>query len=119
MLARDLERCLETGRRAAFCDNGGGVGGSRGAAVLEGLTAAVGGERSHRCRDRLLNGLLRLLLVDAGDLKGGTIERQVGQFLLRQQVLDFFAGRELGVHRVVEVGDELVYIDGGGGDAQP
>ena len=51
-------------------------------------------------------------------VKGRTIERQVGQFLLRQQVFDFFAGGEFGVHRVIEVGYELACIDGGCGHAQ-
>src|SRR5260370_19148585 len=75
-------------------------------------------QRSHRRGDGLLDGLLGFLLVNACDFKRRTIEREVGQLLLGQQVFHFFSGGEFGVHRVIEVGYELAYIDGGGGHAQ-
>ena len=67
---------------------GGWASGGRG---VVGVGAALwthrgwrrGRQRRHRRRNGLLNGLLRLLLVNACDFKGWTIERQVGQFLVR------------------------------------
>ncbi len=94
------------------------AGGTGGSGAFAGSVPAGCAERSYRGRDRLLNGLLRLLLVDACNFKGRAIERQVGQFLMGQQVFDLLPGREFGVHGVVEVSDELVHVDGGRGHAQ-
>src|SRR5271168_4354936 len=90
----------------------------RGTGRLDGRGWRGWRERSHRRGDSLLNGLLGFLLVNACDFKRRAIEREIGQFLLGQQVFHLFSGGEFGVHRVIEVGYELAYIDGGGGHTQ-
>ena len=92
---------------------GGGIG--RGEGRVGGRRLGRGGrEGGDGGGEELLDGGFGFGLVDAGFHEFGLVERDVGQFLVREDVIELFAGRELHIDGVVEGGGELFEIERGG-----